>query len=406
MNWAAVRRGLSWIVPEGVLLASAVAALHLPALRDPVKEFARFYPYIVFGLGGLVAVRFQRSRLVLALLLLALAQWALASAPSGPGRAFLFQAVAMLLPLNVAAVTLMTERGTLTRTGLVRLGVLVGQACVVAALARFAPAPATAVLGHAVLPPTWLAWTPVAQLPFIAFLLAATFIGVGVAFQTTATARGFLWALVAAFLGLHLHQATLASPIYLTTAALILVVAVVEASYLMAYRDGLTGLPGRRALNEALDRADGRYTVAMVDVDRFKRLNDSYGHDVGDQVLRMVATQLRNVSGGGRAFRYGGEEFAVIFSGKGVAQCLPELEALRRGIEQAKFTRRRGLRRRKKRSTAKSTGATRAARRIAVTVSIGAAEAGERYTTPQDVVEAADRALYRAKEAGRNRVKS
>src|SRR5688500_20279314 len=86
---------------------------------------------------------------------------------------------------------------------------------------------------------------------------------------------------------------------------------VIEASYLMAYQDGLTGLPARRALTEALHQMNGKFTIAMVDVDHFKKLNDRYGHDVGDQVLRMLASRLAKVSNGGRAFRYGGEEFEI-----------------------------------------------------------------------------------------------
>jgi diguanylate cyclase (GGDEF)-like protein len=405
MNWAAARRGVSWVVPEGLILAAAVAALRVPALRDPVEEFARFYPYVVFGLGLLLALRFQRSRLVFALLLLALTWWGLDRAPAGPAGEFLFQAAAALLPLNLAAVTLMTERGTLTRTGLVRLAALAAQVALLVAAARFAPGRAAAIAGYAFLPPAWLGWTPLAHIPIAAFGAAAALIVVAIVFQASPTGRAFLWALVAVFLGLHSQHSAVAGTIYLSTAGLVLVVAVVEASYLMAYHDGLTGLPGRRALNETLQRLEGRYTVAMVDVDHFKRLNDSHGHDVGDQVLRMIASQLSKVSGGGRAFRYGGEEFAVIFP-RGVAECLPDLEVLRQAIEQAKFTLRRRLRPRRK-PTAPKTGSTgRHAPQIAVTVSIGAAEPNGRHPTPDEVVQAADRALYRAKEAGRNRVKT
>src|SRR2546425_6328967 len=75
----------------------------------------------------------------------------------------------------------------------------------------------------------------------------------------------------------------------------------------MAYQDSLTGLPARRALNEALLRLGGHYTVAMLDVDHFKRINDHHGHDVGDQVLKMIAAKLAQVTGGGKAYRYGGE---------------------------------------------------------------------------------------------------
>src|SRR5439155_477780 len=84
----------------------------------------------------------------------------------------------------------------------------------------------------------------------------------------------------------------------LATGALILIVAVVEASYHMAYQDSLTGLPARRALNEALLRLGGHYTVAMLDVDHFKRINDHHGHDVGDQVLKMIAAKLAQLTGG------------------------------------------------------------------------------------------------------------
>src|SRR5207253_10497288 len=103
------------------------------------------------------------------------------------------------------------------------------------------------------------------------------------------------------------------------------------------YVDELTGLPGRRALNAALLKLGSRYTLAMVDIDHFKRLNDTHGHLVGDQVLRKVAAALARVTGGGHAFRYGGEEFAVIFPGCSVAETLPHLEGLRQSIGGSAF---------------------------------------------------------------------
>src|SRR2546426_9194380 len=103
----------------------------------------------------------------------------------------------------------------------------------------------------------------------------------------------------------------------------------------MAYEDTLTGLPARRALNEALLRLGGQYSVAMIDVDHFKRINDRHGHDVGDQVLKMIAAKLAQVSGGGKAYRYGGEEFAVIFPGRKAEECLADVEALRGVVERS-----------------------------------------------------------------------
>ena len=107
---------------------------------------------------------------------------------------------------------------------------------------------------------------------------------------------------------------------------------VVIDSYGLAYRDELTGLPSRRALNQLGLSLGNRYTVAMMDIDHFKQFNDTYGHDVGDQVLQWVGTQLTKLRGGGRVFRYGGEEFTLVFPRKKLEQTLERLETLRHSI--------------------------------------------------------------------------
>src|SRR5216110_3061433 len=162
-----------------------------------------------------------------------------------------------------------------------------------------------------------------------------------------------------------------------------------------------TGQLGRRALNEALPRLSGQFTVAMVDVDHFKRFNDTYGHDAGDHALRLVAARLAQAAGGGTAYRYGGEEFALVFPGKGAEECLPHLEELRETVETSRFTMRRRFRPRAKVKVDKG---RKTRLQITITVSIGVAERNHRNTSPDQVVLAADKALYRAKEAGRNRV--
>ena len=393
-------------MPEALLLGAAVASLHVDALRDPVREFAPFFPIVVFALGFLLALRFQRSRLVFALLILALVEWGLDRTRTGDVGRFVWQAAAVLIPLNLAAVMLMTERGIFTRVGLVRIAGLLAQVGAVAAVVRYAPTVAQRFVDYRLLPASWSSWTPLGQPALLAFLVGAALIITGIVFRASATGRAFLWALVAAFLAMHSVDTPVAATVYGSTAALILVVAVIEASYLMAYQDGLTGLPARRALTEALQRVNGKFTIAMVDVDHFKKLNDRYGHDVGDQVLRMLASRLAKVSNGGRAFRYGGEEFAILFPGDRVEECLPELEALRESVEDSKFTVRRRLQRRKPAKSKNGGNGARARPQITVTVSIGAAESNGRQDAPELVLQAADRALYRAKDAGRNRVES
>ncbi|OGK98098.1 MAG: hypothetical protein A3D33_07520 [Candidatus Rokubacteria bacterium RIFCSPHIGHO2_02_FULL_73_26] len=139
----------------------------------------------------------------------------------------------------------------------------------------------------------------------------------------------------------------------------------------------------------------------MLDIDHFKRFNDEHGHDAGDQLLRMVGATLTRTEGGGRAFRYGGEEFAILFPGRSAVDALPHLEALRRAIEATGFTLRGRDRPTQKPKRPVAAGPRR---KLSVTVSIGVAESDGGEADPREVVKAADRALYRAKGAGRNRV--
>ncbi len=131
---------------------------------------------------------------------------------------------------------------------------------------------------------------------------------------------------------------------------------------MLAYFDELTGIRGRRGFNEALLSLDQQYSIAIVDIDHFKKFNDTYGHDVGDQVLCMVAARISKVDGGGQAFRCGGEEFAVIFRGVSAKDAFEHLEMLRQLIEQSVF-RVRGADRRTERAIEKTSDRRTAARR-------------------------------------------
>lgn len=119
-------------------------------------------------------------------------------------------------------------------------------------------------------------------------------------------------------------------------AMLCLLLSLIEAGLFFAFRDELTVLPARRALNARLQKAGGNYTLAMVDVDHFKRFNDRYGHDVGDEVLRMMATCLKKSSG--RAFRYGGEEFTILYPGRRIDRAMADADAVRKRIAETEFT--------------------------------------------------------------------
>jgi len=396
-----MKRILSLFVPEAPILVGAALLVTLPSLRDAAVGLVAFYPYTVLAAALLLGFRFNRSRLVFTVALLALTQYVLDGGVATPEQRLYFHATTFLLPLNLALVALLPERGTITPAGLLRWVLIAVQVTVVAFLARSFPTEATAVLRTRFLPSVLSDWTPLAQPAIVAFLAITVLLVLAWLREPQSPIRAYAYAVAAAFLGLTWKAAGPGQEIWLATAGLVLVVAVVEASYLMAYRDGLTNLPGRRALNEALPRLSGQFTVAMVDVDHFKRFNDTYGHDAGDHVLRLVAARLAHAPGGATAYRYGGEEFALIFPGKGAEESMPHLEELRETIETSRFTMRRRFRPRNKPSPPKGRKTREA---IVITVSIGVAEKSQRYSTPDQVVQAADKALYRAKEAGRNRV--
>ncbi len=156
----------------------------------------------------------------------------------------------------------------------------------------------------------------------------------------------------------------------------------------MATQDGLTGLKNRRAFDERLQAEFQRATqentslsLMLLDVDKFKHFNDTFGHPAGDEVLKRVAGLLQSgTRSSGFVARYGGEEFVVLLPDTGLEDALVTAERLRASIEGAYWPQRE------------------------VTASIGVASWSQEMTTTAQLVSAADGALYESKGAGRNRV--
>jgi len=172
--------------------------------------------------------------------------------------------------------------------------------------------------------------------------------------------------------------------------------------YEIAFHDQLTKIPGRRALITRLGTLGQNYSLAMVDIDHFKSFNDTHGHDVGDQVLKMVASRLNEVTGGGRSYRYGGEEFTILFSRKSVEEAMVHLEAIRERIANYQVVIRKPERPKDTKAGKKARGVSEKSEMVSVTVSIGvtACLPGEKS---DQVMKRADEALYLSKQRGRNR---
>lgn len=392
----------AFFAPEGLLVITAIILSRWDRHPPAWAQFMGVAPAAVALAGLTLAWRLRRSRLVFAIVTLGLAY--LLVTRWRPADPLAFQLAALVIPPTLAGIALLPERGVFTKAGIWQWMALAALAGLTYAVFRTGDAsPVPAALRYTLLPERLFAWTPVPQVAVLGFALSVALVAVGRRLAPTSTGHGYLWALAALFLAFHTPDVEVDRTLFFTVAGAAPVVAALELSYVLAYHDALTGLPGRRALDEALARLGGPYTVAMVDVDHFKRFNDTYGHDVGDQVLRTVATRLAEALPDAEVFRYGGEEFAVLFAGRSVEECVPPLDAAREAVAGNKFTVRGRIRPKKKPAKPKR---GRRRQREAITVSVGAAGRGSQHSTASEVVQAADQALYRAKQNGRNQVRT
>jgi GGDEF domain-containing protein len=407
------------LIPGGIFLF-AVALLTYSGWLTLAPPALSFLNCCVLAGGALLAWRFHSTRIFLALAVVGLAELAtslpaIEHAPvDSPGRIVL-SAIAVLLPINLVIIAPIQERG-FTVAAIAPVGLfLFVQSVIVTVWYAGQATPPTVHAHHANPAISWPTYT------WLIWIAAAVFLLLRFFWSRKPVDAALFWCLGAAEFALHFANASRLSTTYSTAAGAILAMSIIENSYLLAYHDELTALPSRRAFNDALLRLQDPYVIAAVDIDHFKRFNDTYGHDTGDEVLRLVASVLSRVSGGGQAYRCGGEEFSILFPGKSVSDVADDLERLRENVEHSEF-RLRGVERRqaprgpdrRKTGVRKSERKGVAIRRLAqaepaplsVTISIGAAESKESEVDPARVQQAADQALYRAKANGRNRVEA
>lgn len=385
---------LYWIAP------------HRTALPHALLVTREYLPYIIIPPALLLCFAFRLTREFNQLLILLLSYWALMHFVwHNPYRLkidkhALLLAIMVLLPLNILLHNVLKERGIISRHGLLRLGGTALQALLLLCLLWLAGNALRVALGVAVLPILQIKGWHVPQLAMLGFMAATGVIVIKTALKPGTLNLNQLVFLGACLLSLQYLDNELYGTLFLSIAALSILIAILLNSYSLAYLDELTGLPSRRALKQELSMLSKRYSVAMLDIDHFKRLNDTYGHDVGDQILKMVASRIRRVSGASKAFRYGGEEFTVLFPNKTLNEAHVNAKQICEAIAKSPFVLRSRRRPRKKPPFLTK---RRVQKKIDVTISIGVAQKSGRHKTAQDTIKAADRALYRAKEAGRNR---
>jgi two-component system cell cycle response regulator len=168
----------------------------------------------------------------------------------------------------------------------------------------------------------------------------------------------------------------------------------VQLSLEMAITDQLTGLHNRRYMSRHLDnllaqahKSGKALAFVIMDIDFFKMVNDTHGHDIGDEVLREFARRISaNIRGIDLACRFGGEEFVVVMPDTDIAYAYAVADRLRKSIETTPIE------------------ISRAPGKLTITISIGIAGSEGENDGAEELLHRADQALYRAKKTGRNRV--
>lgn len=385
-----------------------------------------FSPFILGAIALFVSLWLNRIRPFLVVLSIVLANLAFAYyAPvsqESVARSILYPLMSVFLPLNLFLWTLLPEKGVNNRgyNGFVFV-TLSAQLMLLYWFMQELPLQLTEEISRPIAPDL-----DYINLPFMSafvFLVAGFAISLKLQKQRQIKVFDHSVLFILLLMGFALNQYNHIGVFQLISMSSILIVllALVFDAHHIAYTDELTGLKNRRALNEYMISLGHKYVIVMVDIDYFKQFNDSYGHDLGDEVLRLVAAVLNDVKAGGRCFRFGGEEFTLVFKYKQLDQVKDELERLRQAVEAetvevilanknqdtAKATTKAKIGGQK--ALSKKLGKTLKSKTVNVTISLGAAQAtktkgfGSKIRA-NEVLKLADQSLYKAKKTGRNRL--
>jgi diguanylate cyclase (GGDEF)-like protein len=355
---------------------------------------------VLLLLVGILGWKLNQTRLLLSSLYFLAAYYMLGfpqqSAILGLSGASLAESISVAWPLGLLLAFALSEAPLFSQRSLLRVGACLLPLLLLAGLFGQAPEDYHSLM----------AWK------YSAWLALAVF----VALKQEAKIKPFLYALgVSTALLLLAAEASLAlgpkDPITLRRVILLCffcislaqAYAIFSMYWQRVYLDELTAIPNRRALDERLHNLSAPYSLAMVDIDHFKKFNDRYGHEEGDNVLRLVAAHLSRESNQ-RAYRYGGEEFCLVFDGWETRKAEAACDDLRKALAGREFSIRLPAKSREKTSAKDRGTPAPGAEHVSVTISIGVAGPDKNVKAARDVMKLADQGLYDAKANGRNMV--
>ena len=311
------------LIPLGLYLLQASGFDYIDV--EFVQQILMVPAYLGFALIGFLGWRLNQSRILLVVLLLIASYYASLNTellvPTGIGKMRLRQILSFAFPIALMLIFLTKEARLLSKQSMLRAVLALSPIAFMSAWFIFSPASFHKVASFKLIPLGGGFKIP--QLSIVA-ILAFLF----VFFKNKdkkihsfmgATAISLIPFFTMAHIGLTYgikHSLIAHTVIAFSASCIILLHAIIKMYWSRVYIDELTDIPNRRALDESLATIDGIYCIAMIDIDHFKKFNDTYGHDIGDQVLQMVAARIKQSVSAGKAYRYGGEEFSILFPGK------------------------------------------------------------------------------------------
>lgn len=406
-----------WFIGACLLVTSVLLLPATGQLEDSYQLLLQYFPYALGIIVILLGQQFVQGRIAMAAVNLLIGYFLIQSQLQAPLEQNKVGAYFVLLslywPLNFFIIYWFPERKLISSLGTFFAGLIAVEVASAFVLVNYVDNYSQLVSQYFSLQPFghdsehvmshWI--MPLGSSCFL--LIAASILFVHTLFKRNRSHCVLLACMITTTLLCTWFDLNSISSLFSSLIACALLATLLFNSHDLAFLDELTGLPGRRALMNELKHCGKQYCLVMADIDHFKQFNDTHGHDTGDDVLRIVAQELAKIKGGGKAFRYGGEEFTLLFKRRGMDEVRPHLEKIRESIEnypliirdkasrpEDKTTKKKLLKSKREASNSKSS-------HVQVTVSFGIAQSSYSETSEQ-VMKSADQALYRAKEKGRN----
>jgi diguanylate cyclase (GGDEF)-like protein len=399
---------LAVLFPGGLIFLIAIGFLHPQGLPMWLQQPIAALPYIVLTFGLIFGWYFSSSRMILSLLVLALADRALVLFPNtGADQAAVNQTIvavtAFLVPLNLLAFSILKEDSLSTLRGVARVVLVLIQPFLLLWLCLPDQHDLASSFTREYIPSLYTDWTAISQPALFAFATALLLHFIRFALHRDPLEGGAIWALFAVFVAYHTSRYGWQPTNFFMAAGLILFVTLLQSFYQRTYRDELTGIPGRLAYEEAIGQLGKRFSLAVIGIDQLTQYANVHGKSVSDQILKRAASRIQAACSAGQIFRTTGEEFTVLFPGKSATDTLGTLDTVRKSVEAiGLYLRGRDRVWEKQRGTKDAGSRDRA---LPITLSIGVGEKLNDSATLTLVIKSAYRGLYEAKGIGGNVVK-